>query len=1307
MHGVSCILRGVTSSHLPLFTDAFLASHFAIEYAKFKGSAEETALLKRIKHWSDKTFQKETSAESTFIDVFFKETWNYWGAGTRASSEGYNLYPKFPISQAGQRGGTGVADLALGWFDRSPTAPTPQAVCEFKDIRSGLDKPQQRKGSDRSPVQQCADYLKEASKRLYGNEPIQPTWAIVSDMNEVRLYWRRTMPSQMQRFVIRREATEHGIVALLDNTEEARFQRFVFSKLLHASMLLTTGGPSKLEKLVFEQGHHEHAIENEFYREYQRYRESIFKALVKHNPGFPDTRGKLVRFAQRFLDRCIFLLFCEDMGAALQFPPHVLRDMLVRESLDPHYEPSDVSVWHKVKRLFSAMRDGTPFGDARINRFNGGLFAEEPDLERLVIPNYAFCVKGQGADEGSLIAAKETLLFFSAHYNFGVRGGDFQRSIGLYTLGRIFEQSIVDLEFMEAKADNRPSLTELSKRKRDGVYYTPEWVTYFVVDETLGAHLLELRRKHNLADGPTFTAEELEEHQIHHSGKKRRSGDKRISKRSVDAVDDYLARLDAYVQELDDVKVVDPACGSGAFLIQSLERLVNERRWVTEERERITVRGTLFDIDTITRAVLTKNLYGVDINPESVEITRLALWLHSALPDRPLCSLDENIRCGNSLVAPDFYGRPGQQTLFDEHARERINVFDWRAAFADVFARPKGKAGFDIVVGNPPYVKLQNLLKVDAAVADYLVESRSKSGVAPRYESTQTKNFDLYLPFIEKGIELLNEQGRMGYIAPSVWLANEYGAGLRQLLRRTQRLERWIDFKDFQVFDESITYTALQFFRGKPSPMIVCTLAPDGNVAGTEWTKADAFIDVGSLDLDGPWYFLRAEEQALLTRLRKTCDKLENYSIVVGVQTSADPIYQLERLGPDKYRHHPKQGTAQDVTIEDAIMRPLVSGEAAKRYQNPRTATYILFPYDDTDDAARLFTPEEMSKQYPCAWAYLKSHERVLRARESSKFDDASWYRFGRHQNIGKQKLPKVLVPRLTVTLGAAVDSKGTVCLDNVDVNGILADDVQDLWYIVALLNGPVANCVWRMTSKPFQNNFRSANKQFIGPLPIVPRTTAVMRKRVAEAAENLQAMHTERKRCMDEIERRLGSGQMTDDIRSESWLWADVGDIQHWKAQAPNSPTGKERTAWAKERMAEVLSGKLETIDPYLHPGALVEVQQGDGELGLVIDKIPVLSEIFVDANDAAFLAAQWRQKLRLSTITRAFKAKQLVKMLLELRQTKQTALRTQIVQLDAQVVELDAKVSSAESAMNEMLYELYALTADEREIVEADRTY
>jgi hypothetical protein len=818
----------MTTAYQPLLPDAFLAARWADEYSQFRGSPTETQLLERLRAWASKRTQKETAAEGAFVGVFFKQTWGYRASGEAAASDGFNCESQYAVRGAGQSGGTGAADLALGWFDRGGIPAVPQAFCEFKDVRSDLDKPQARKGNNRSPVKQCADYLKEASAQLYGNEPIQPTWAIVTDMNEFRLYWRRKMPAQCQRFILK-PASGDGQIGLLDDSDEASFQRFVFWRMFQQDMLLSTGGPSTLEQLLTEQRFQERAIENHFYGAYKEYREKVFNTLVQANPNFGGTPGKLVRLTQRFLDRCIFVLFCEDMGAALSFPHNILRDVLVGVSNDPDYDPDDDAAWTRVKKLFIAMRDGSPFREKRINRFNGGLFAPEPDLESLHIPTRLFCTKGQGASVEDLERHPKTLLYFSASYNFGVKGGTLERGIDLYTLGRIFEQSITELEYMEAKAEGWPSLTELSKRKRDGVYYTPEWVTHFIVQETVGATLAEARQRLSLDPLPVFSTEELE-----HYRRARTSGrkDKRFNTERVEA---YIEGLDRYAGELDDVKVVDPACGSGAFLIQALDRLVAERRWLATERERVTGTVALFDTDAVTKAVLSQNIYGVDINEESIEITRLALWLHTALPDRPLSSLDTNIRCGNSLIGPDFYTFR-QQSLFSEREQERINVFDWKEAFPEVFNRPNGKAGFDCVIGNPPYVKLQHFRTVMPAVAEYLVEAREDG--APKFKSTQTGNFDMYLPFIERGIALLNESGRMGFISPNVWLLNEYGEALRNWLRSTKRLERWADFRDFPVFDEAMTYTALQFFRGSASNGIACTFAPDGDLAGADFSDA-------------------------------------------------------------------------------------------------------------------------------------------------------------------------------------------------------------------------------------------------------------------------------------------------------------------------------------------------------------------------------------------------------------------------------------------------------------------------------------
>ena len=474
----------MTTTYQTLLSDAYLRAIFDKEFLAFQGSEDERVLLTRLKKWSTKAFQKEKSSEATFINVFFEETWGYAPSGKSHAKEGFTCFPQFAVDGAGAGGSVGQADAALGIFDRKDIPPTPQVLCEFKDVRSNLDGPQKRKGNNRSPVKQCADYLREAMKPLFGNEAIQPTWGIVTDMNEFRLYWRNTMPSQFQRFVIKKATTDEGISLLADG-EAPSFQRFLFVQLFHANSLLTKGGPSTLLKLLKDQRFREKEIEKAFYLEYRAYREHLVDLLIKHNPKFPGTKGRLVRLAQKLIDRCIFVMFCEDMGEQLSFPPNALSDYLSELSKNGTFEPDEQDAWNKLKELFHAMDAGKKFRSRPINRFNGGLFATDAELDTLTIPNEAFCVKLQGENDASLKAHPLTLLYFAGTYNFGAAGKAGQ-AITLYTLGRIFEQSITELEALEAEKEGRESLTKVSKRKRDGVYYTPEWVVERVVAETLG-----------------------------------------------------------------------------------------------------------------------------------------------------------------------------------------------------------------------------------------------------------------------------------------------------------------------------------------------------------------------------------------------------------------------------------------------------------------------------------------------------------------------------------------------------------------------------------------------------------------------------------------------------------------------------------------------------------------------------------------------------------------------------------------------------------------------------------------------------
>jgi hypothetical protein len=274
--------------------------------------------------------------------------------------------------------------------------------------------------------------------------------------------------------------------------------------------------------------------------------------------------------------------------------------------------------------------------------------------------------------------------------------------------------------------------------------------------------------------------------------------------------------------------------------------------------------------------------------------------------------------------------------------------------------------------------------------------------------------------------------------------------------------------------------------------------------------------------------------------------------IFVGVQTSADHIYHLERVSPGRYLHTPKKQAPIEVQIEDALMRPLISGEEAKRYQEPRSSTYLLFPYADTVDPPALFTRAEMQKRFPQGWKYLCTHERELRAREKSKMDrDDGWWGYNYPKNIDKQRLKKLGVAQTVPEMRVFYDASGTFALNNVRVNGILVSDDTTAFFLMGVLNSRVVDFVFRRIAKPKEPRpsgaYFEANKQYIAPLPI-PKVSDNDRDQIAKLSRDLRDLHSERYRTIDAIETRLGSPQLVADEKATKWFWADVADVAHWK---------------------------------------------------------------------------------------------------------------------------------------------------------------
>ena len=582
--------------------------------------------------------------------------------------------------------GTGVVDAALGHFAVAGGVKTVVAPFELKGPDT-RDLDHIMPGRGKTPVQQAWDYANDAPGAK---------WVLVSNCVEIRLYG----------YGRGREAYEVFDLTRLDEPNELRR----LWEILSARNFLGEA----TERLLRETDAAYADITNQLYRDYNALREKLIAFLVNSADGPKLALGAAIEPAQKILDRILFIAFAQRRD--------LMRDGLLQRALKSQNEWSPVPVWQNFLGLFRQVDKGNH--DMDIPPYNGGLFAQDALVDSLVLPDHL------AKDIASL------------------GDWDYRREAPLTVLGHIFEQSITDIERKRAEARGEEP-PKVGKRKREGVVYTPDMVTRFLIERTLGRTLAERRAELEAKHG--FGAGAL-------------------------APEQELGFWRAWLEALRDLTIVDPACGSGAFLIAAFDALAQEYRPVLARLEEL---GAPAKIDAFDE-IVTRNLYGVDLNAESVEITRLSLWLKTARRDHRLQNLEATIRVGDSLI---------------EDAAFTSRPFDWRAAFPQVFAR----GGFDIVIGNPPYVRME-LIK---AIKPFLSE----------HYAVVADRADLYAYFYERGVSLLKDGGRLGFISSSTFFRTGSGEPLRQFLGEGTAIETIVDFGDAQLFEGVTTYPAIVALR--------------------------------------------------------------------------------------------------------------------------------------------------------------------------------------------------------------------------------------------------------------------------------------------------------------------------------------------------------------------------------------------------------------------------------------------------------------------------------------------------------------
>ena len=475
-----------------------------------------------------------------------------------------------------------------------------------------------------------------------------------------------------------------------------------------------------------------------------------------------------------------------------------------------------------------------------------------------------------------------------------------------------------------------------------------------------------------------------------------------------------------------------------------------------------------------------------------------------------------------------------------------------------------------------------------------------------------------------------------------------------------------------------------------------------------DWSDPANRLLYADLDPAQSWLLLPEPERRLIQRLWATCPRLDDplvtSGIIVGLQTSADYVYHLERVAPGTYRCDPpgQRAAPFEVPIEDALMHPLVSGGEAKRYVQPRTETYILFPYERQDGRVRLIPAERLQCVYPRAWAYLRQWERELRAREQSAFDDSEWYRFGRNQNLDKQELSKLIVAQTVPNMRVCVDVGGGLCLNNVRVNGILPTNADDLFFLLGVLNGSVCDFVFRRIAAPKSGGYFEANKQFIAPLP-VPPAEPVQRAEPARLAERLHDLTSHRRDKITQLDRRVAG--LPARVRPEAWLWPDLASLDDWAQQAPGGLDTGERDHWARFQRDAGIASRLEVMKERLRPGAEASAELRDGELRFLVGGVPVVEGVFVAEAEADLVLAQWRRVARIIPITENTRAKTLAEALRRLLTDPASVGARQIAQLDRDIKALDDDVAAVERQLEDLLADLYHLSSEERLLVKRGR--
>ena len=687
----------------------------------------------------------------------------------------------------------------------------------------------------------------EAQAFGYKNNQPDCTYVITSNFEKIRFYIDN--------------AIEHLEFNLFTLTE-AEF------KILYLCLAVENISKDIPKKVKDESVSQEDVITKKLYKDYSLFKRELFQNLVQLNPNFDQL--ELFKKSQKLLDRFLFILFAEDR---MLLPPNSVRLILQQwkqlQDLD-EYTP----LYDRFKKYFGYLNTGYKGKNYDVYAYNGGLFKPDDILDNITI------------DDDLLYAHTLKLSEY-----------DFVSEVDVNILGHIFENSLNELDEIKAQLEGQEIDKTKTKRKKDGVFYTPKYITKYIVENTIGKLCEEKKLELAINEEDYIT-------------------DKKRQKKTIK---DLVDKLDTYRKWLLQLTICDPACGSGAFLNQALDFLIDEHQYIDELQAKLF--GDALVLTDMENSILENNLFGVDLNEESVEIAKLSLWLRTAQPNRKLNDLSGNIKCGNSLI--------------DDSEIAGDKAFNWQNAFPKVFE----KGGFDVIIGNPPYVRNE------------LISIIQKKSLEQNFKTFSGKS-DLYVYFFEQAFKLLKLNGKVGFIVSSKYTKTKYGKILIEFLLKNTHIKSFIDFKDLDVFEGIVAYPSiilydkLSNYQKELNSKLLVVSNENYSEVDNQFKNSIEVLQSELFDKLGSWTSGSSNDDLfnLIKKINTNHPTLQNLNLKpqVGIKTGLNSVYIFNNQ------------EIPETLINEKLLKDYVVGREVKRYGFISGNNKILFPYEFNEKESNL-----------------------------------------------------------------------------------------------------------------------------------------------------------------------------------------------------------------------------------------------------------------------------------------------------------------------------------------------------------------